>query len=113
MQGAGIGVRAAMISRKGEIRVRLDLVLQSTSGVALLTWATRVPRGQDTARLTDGRRASTIEIAPERRADAIEGALFMAPGVPEGVLTTFVGKPPFSPGGLAGKLAHGSRVGPK
>ena len=31
----------------------------------------------------------------------------------KGVLTTFVGNPPFSPGGLAGKPARASRVGPK
>ena len=31
----------------------------------------------------------------------------------QGVLTTFAGNPPFSPGGLAGKLARASRVGPK
>ena len=30
-----------------------------------------------------------------------------------GVLTTFVGKPPLSPGGLSGKLARASRVGPQ
>ena len=30
-----------------------------------------------------------------------------------GVLTTFIGNPPFSPGGLTGKLARASRVGSK
>jgi TIR domain len=33
--------------------------------------------------------------------------------IQDGLVTTFVGKPPFSPGGLAGDLARATRVGPK